>query len=373
MSGTETIKLFYVRHGNIDHATAGWTFTPQEDKAMTFNSFEGHYANKGGKLLGPEFDTTGKEFEFMRFSFEYATPKPAYAGVFFQTKAGAELPDVYAGLDPSDKFTPYELLFYGREDGTVARPFFQSVHGISARNAVIEPLTHADAALYCDRLYQALPPLRRAPAAFGQNHLPKTFAALATGKPWRVVMLGDSIVNDSFNSGFQALLKRQHPQSDLRFVCSVRGSTGCGYYHLPEHFQEDVHDKRPDLLIIGGISNQQGLPVDEAVANVRAVVEQARERYGCEVLLLTGPLGLAWQEGDGKFQPPLEFWAALGKLATEQQIAFQDQGSAWREYLAEAGKPRDWFSRDTHHGNARGEQIVARMLETFFAAPLNNL
>jgi hypothetical protein len=368
----------YRYEGTINRDSPGWTFVAKEEKTRSFNQFEGVYANKGGRLLGPAFAVKEQEFAFMKLTFAYKTPEPAYAGLFFYDANGHELPDFYEGLDPTETFAFYETIFYGRHNSVDAKPFFQSLAGITVKNVRIETISEQDAASWCDHLYATLPPL--AAGSLPNNRLcflPKTVAAMKTGKPWRVVMLGDSIVNDTFNSGFQALLKRLYPQSALHFICSVRGSTGCWFYHEPENFQEYVARHRPDLLIIGGISNffnRSESSFDEALRHIREVAKRARNTLNCEVMLLTGPLGLAWREGGDEnqqvqakpYEAPIAFWQAEAKLAEELKIAFQDQASWWRTYLKKSSRLGLWFNRDSHHGNARGKQIVGRMLETFF-------
>ena len=105
-----------------------------------------------------------------------------------------------------------------------------------------EPATAAAAAKWCDSVYAKLPPLNFAPKGNPLALAPKTLDALKTGKPWRILMLGDSIMQDTFHSQFHALVKRAYPMSEVTWLVSVRGSTGCWYYCEPENFKKYVAD-----------------------------------------------------------------------------------------------------------------------------------
>jgi hypothetical protein len=85
------------------------------------------------------------------------------------------------------------------------------------------------------------------------RHLPHTMAKLTTGKQLRVVVLGDSIVNDTFRMrgpGWGAIGK--HYDSRVTVVKSVRGSCGAQWYAKENRIQEWVLAHKPDLVMIGG-------------------------------------------------------------------------------------------------------------------------
>ena len=199
--------------------------------------------------------------------------------------------------------------------------------------------------------------------------LPKTKEAFKSGKPWRIVMLGDSIINDTFNSNFQALLKRDYPASNLEIICSVRGGTGCWHYQTPENFKAYVADLKPDLLIIGGISHNFD------ASAVASVIAQA-QKYGCEIMLMTGPMAADWREYD-KSAPAVAlpeqqlesapFILELKAVADNAKVEFFDMQTQWHEYLGASKKPWQWFHRDRVHANDRGKQILGRMLTAYLA------
>jgi hypothetical protein len=97
---------------------------------------------------------------------------------------------------------------------------------------------------------------------------------LERGGTLTVVMLGDSIVNDTSRSCWNLLLERIYPAVEIEKVTCVRGSTGCWWYREPGRVKAYVLDDGPDLVIIGGISQRGDL------ASIRDVLRQIRADRG---------------------------------------------------------------------------------------------
>jgi hypothetical protein len=55
------------------------------------------------------------------------------------------------------------------------------------------------------------------------------------------------------------------------------------------------------------------------------------------------------------------------KLAREEDVEFLDIRGPAGEYIRDSGKPYSWFTRDPIHANVRGGQVLARILEAWFA------
>jgi len=206
--------------------------------------------------------------------------------------------------------------------------------------------------------------------------LPRTFEAMRTGKPWKVVLLGDSIMNDTSHSSFPALLKKHYPALDWRVTYSIRGGTGCWYYRELEHFKAFVSDFKPDLVVIGGISHDLDLDA------VKSVVESIRrELSGTEILLLSGPVGVDRRETEYDVTkifrsdhytgiPPTErderpdyraYYASLKAYADSEGLAFGDVEDAWARYTFGSGLPFRFLLRDAIHANEFGKAILARI------------
>ncbi len=364
----------YTQAGAVTDRTEGWTFIPSVSAGKkVYQEAEGYYSDKGGQLLGPLVATDQNEFAYYQCCFDARAPRGGYWGASFEDKMGrAIVSDNYSSLYPHPEKQHYEQVLYGRENAVGMHPFFQSVAGIEVWNLEIKPISVDWVAEWCDLLYQTLPRVERGAPSDRLKEIPRTVEAMKNGKPWRVVMLGDSIVNDTFNSNFQALWKQAYPKAELQFICSVRGSTGCWYYQEPEAFKKYIQELRPDLLMIGGISHR-----DDA-KGISQVIRMTKEKVGCEIVLMTGPLGKDWRAHEGSQEAtalsvqkwsPNPFIEKQRQIAEEMKIGFWDLESEWHHYLGGSKKPWRWYQRDEVHGNDRGKQIIARILERIVKEP----
>jgi dienelactone hydrolase len=214
--------------------------------------------------------------------------------------------------------------------------------------------------------YRQIPPLKFMPAADRWQRLPRTATILGQGQgEWRVVMLGDSIVNDTSRSNWDGLLQELYPHCKITKTTCVRGSTGCWWYKEPGRVQRYVLDHKPDLLIIGGISQR------DDIDSIRDVIRQVRDKSNCDILLMSGAFGDVDPRDDRQwtFDIPAagdDYRARLKHLAEETGVAFLDMTALWGKYVRESGKDLDYFKRDPIHANERGEQILGRILLGYF-------
>ena len=131
-------------------------------------------------------------------------------------------------------------------------------------------------------------------------------------------------------------------------------------------------DYGPDLVIIAGISNS-------GPGSFRNFIRLCREGSEAEIMVMNGVFG-------PRFPPAVEAArekAAAGRktadgtgrpgpgrlelMAREEKVAFLDLRAAVTEYLIGSKKPYEYFMRDGAHPNARGKQIIARIVEKYFA------
>ena len=224
-----------------------------------------------------------------------------------------------------------------------------------------------------EQAYAGIPPVRYEPPADRWKRLPRTATILGKekGEPreLRVVMLGDSIVNDTSRSGWDGILQRHYPNCRITKITCVRGSTGCWWYKEPGRVKRYVLDHRPDLLVIGGISQR------EDVDSIRDVIAQVRRDSGCDVLLMTGAFGTTNPRDDKQWRFEIDpkgndYRARLMRLAAEVNAGFLDMTGQWGKYVRESGRDLEWFKRDTIHANERGEQILGRILAAHLAPPV---
>ena len=411
--GLVTDKTPGFRFGNV-------TFTDNDRVCAKFDAVEMSETAKG-RLTTKKLRLPSKEQgkgAYFKFSFDckYAftpgtpggKPQRCNQGVFFYDKNGRVLPDCYDTLYPDDgergMGRHYERVLYAWDEVDTFEVFFQKPWAMNEKNGdrcslevsnvKIETATWEDAAEYADRIYAeiaAKAPLDFAPEGDWTALLPRTMDALKTGKPWRVVMLGDSIIQDTFHSQFHALVKREFPASNVEWILSMRGGTGCWHYCLAENFYPYVVDHRPDLLIIGGISNwavhdetgRKDVGPTGSDAMLR-VAKLARERLGCEVLVVNQPLhsdrrprpasvdasapppkmpfSAQWL---GTLSPKLEY-DALRRRCEAAKIQWWDELVPCYTWLFGSGLPFEWYSRDAVHSGELGKQIIGRVMLGYF-------
>ncbi|RMG01337.1 MAG: SGNH/GDSL hydrolase family protein [Planctomycetota bacterium] len=218
-----------------------------------------------------------------------------------------------------------------------------------------------------DAIYADMQPLEYDPPADRWQHIPRTIDRLRFGPKLKVVMLGDSIVNDTSRSGWEKLVERMYPRCTIEKITSVRGSTGCWYYRDPEQLETYVLRHKPDLLMIGGISHRND------IESIRAVIRQVREALNPdpEIILMTPVFGPddPRDDPDWSYAVPGDdsFRARLKRLAEEEQVEFLDMTGPWGRYIRTCGEDIHWFKRDYIHANAKGEAILGRILERYFA------
>lgn len=319
-------------------------------------------------------------FVYYRVSFIAKSARTGFRVANFLDAAGRQLPaDDHDSLETAATWTPGQFFVQAREDATHLRVGFGAEGAeLQVDDVRVTPVTRDEILAAGDELGRALPPLtcRLDPERWTQ--LPRTMQALREGRPLRLLLLGDSIVNDLGNSLFHLQLERLYPGAQITLLRSIRGGTGCRAYR--RQVGELVIAKAPDLVIIGGISN------DFDAAAVRSVVEQARKgvKKPVEFLVMTGASlepGMTYGlKARGFDSPPAEvrqkavadeaaFYAKLVEWRAEMRWATLDMRGLWEDYLAQGGRPRAWYQRDFVHTNARGRQLLSGILVQFFQPP----
>ena len=389
--------------GMVTDKSDGWRFQSSGGNGgSSFNPLEGWYPDKGGKLISPRI-AIPKTGAYYKLSFTGFAPERAFEAVAFYDGEGNMIADNYDVVYPGAT-NKYERIVFVHEGVKEVEVFFQSTKGCTVSDVRFEPATVEEAAVWCDKVYAKLPPVKVEPTGNAFLSAPKTLDALKTGKPWRILMLGDSIVQDTFHSQFHALVKRAYPKSDITWLVSVRGSTGCWYYRFPENFEKYVTAYRPDCVIVGGISNWRAASGDFPVTGNDAIFEVGEKirASGVELIVVSPALSVdtRMKEGSKEYTPlaPREYDAAaeaealaltIDKYANKpsglsrEGFAELKEGCAKRvwgyidaftpsyRWLYESGLPWSWYSRDYVHSGELGKQVLARiMLEDFTATPL---
>jgi lysophospholipase L1-like esterase len=248
----------------------------------------------------------------------------------------------------------------------VASPGTARMGGFLLNGSVADAFAGMSTIERIDAIYAAMDPIVYRPPASRFANIPKTMSKLRDGGELRMVLLGDSIMGNTSASSFELLLMRRYPKCKIVKIASLRSSTGCKYYREDHRVQEYVLKHNPDLLVIGGISNG-----GDAEA-VRSVIQQVRaQKPDTEVLLLTPVFGAMRDEHIRTFTREIDtttsnFRFNMQKVAAEEKCAFFDMTGPWWAYIQDSGKTYGWFMGDAVHANARGCQIIGRLLEIWF-------
>jgi lysophospholipase L1-like esterase len=118
--------------------------------------------------------------------------------------------------------------------------------------------------------------------------------------------------------------------------------------------------------MIGGISQRND------VDSIREVIHQVRAKQQPEILLMTPAFGFEESDFIKEWTYSIKpdgtgYRARLQRLAADEKCEFVDMTGPWWQYVLDSGKTYGWFRGDDVHANERGTQILARILEKYFA------
>ena len=159
--------------------------------------------------------------------------------------------------------------------------------------------------------------------------------------------------------------------SKVTNVCSARSSTGCWWYKDDNRVDGWVFSHSPDLLVIGGVSQR------DDVESMRSVIRQCRaKRPELEILVMTPVFGqegsrkmhawnVGWDEDPDKAEHP--FRRQVRDMCAKEKVAFFDINAPLRRYVLDSGMDMGYFHRDIVHSNVRGQTVLGRLIEAWFA------
>ncbi len=358
-----------------DRLPEGWHLTPMPHSSVSDQPVpilvpsEGAMSVQQARLESPAFSVV--PFQYYRVEMVVqAQQKTLWAMTFYDQNDTMLLADFYSSFNPSADLRKQVFYVQAKANATQAEFWLQPGADQTAYLGWVRITPAQDSAeilRWQDSIYRSVPPLRYQPPANRWEYLPRTMNTLRAGDQVRVVMLGNSIINDTGNAGWELPVEAQYPGADLEVITSVRGSTGCTYYQHNNRVDTFVVQYQPDLLMIGGISNHND------TAAMRSVIRQVRQGVNPspEIMVLSGPLG---RDGDPRTNPDFrvlpsadDFRTQLEKLCVEEGVEYFDMKSAWGAYLTQSNASYDYYLRDPLHANARGRQVLAQMLAAYFA------
>lgn len=328
---------------------------------------------EAGAVVSRPFPVT--PFHYYRITCRARSAARALWAALPLTADGREIAaDVYDAIDPAPAWQERSFIVRAHADAATMRVRLQpDAAPLSVRGVSVEEVSAEAAAAWCDEVAAQCPLLDFAPAADRWSRLPRTMQRLRDGGPLRVVMLGDSICNDTSNSLFETRLARLYPQARIEVVTSVRGATGCWWYKDESRVKDFVLAYAPNLVVIAGISH--GFDPE----SIRTVIRQVREGCDAEMLVTTGAvtppsyLKQLFLRTNAKTRTPTElmdamesFTPRLRRVCDDEKAEFFDTRRAWDDWMLRTAAGFELVSRDAIHANSRGKQILGRTLVRFF-------
>ena len=351
----------------------------ERPKRLPVADFPGEFPfeKKGDRVECPSFklDKTPDENAWYRLTFSAKAETNGYWWVDMEDKDGKGLPDVNSRLDASSEWKDYTVCVPTRPDAVTARIAFVAKKAVAVRDVRMTRLSLADASEMAKRAYAAGPKLKVEATAKDWSLIPNTRVAIKVAKDFNIVFLGDSIMNDTWCGGLNALLSAEYPDTVFRSYLSVRGSTGCWYYHEPAHFEEYVAQYKPNFVVIGGISNyQEGrMSVQQAEDWVVETISRCKA-IGAEVAVCSPAKSREFRTSAA----PAPFAANgdvpwlrsdyLRRAAERTGVQFWDMTTGPCGAVAESGRPLGWFNRDEVHSDDCGKVLNGMMLYLYFNA-----
>ncbi|MHB9131338.1 MAG: SGNH/GDSL hydrolase family protein [Armatimonadota bacterium] len=267
-----------------------------------------------------------------------------------------------AGTDAAVKWTKQSTCFSAPPGVAYVQLVFEPQNGkvVGIDDVTVRQVTPKEGVRWANAIYATVKPIAYTPPADRWQSLPKTRTILEKGGMLRMVLLGSSNMNDMAGSCPELLLRQKYPKVNCISIPSVRGSSGCKYFSAPEQVKSYILDQHPDVLVIECSS------FGSDIASICSVIQQVRAACDADIVLATtafyNPEWLKPIDPNGA-----DFFAGVLRLSQEEHTGFIDFGRSFSRYIADCGKPVDYYLRDTHHLNDRGKQVLARIFAGYFA------
>ncbi|HOJ40247.1 MAG TPA: SGNH/GDSL hydrolase family protein [bacterium] len=344
-----------------DPTERGWHATGADGHQPAWLKNQGLSASACLSIPAGHWDSPAfsvKPFSCYQVRYWLKCGRNSYAAAIFYDRDGRELPsDHYTGADPSATWQERKLCFLAKAEASQAKVRFRCLsEPLLVDEVEISQVAEAQVLTWLDDIYSTMPALACRVPAEGVKPLAHFLKKLKGTGRLRIVLVGDSVVNDISNSFFHLLLQRHFPQIRIEVVSATKSGGNCAYYGQDQPLSQHILLFQPDLVMVGGISHGGNTEA------IRQLVEKVTQVSQADILLLTGAFITPERQRGSDYPERLRL------LASQLGTGFLDTETIWSEYVALSGHPADWFLRDSHHANERGKQVIARLLEKFFCA-----
>jgi hypothetical protein len=201
--------------------------------------------------------------------------------------------------------------------------------------------------------------------------MPNAINRLDSGQPLNVVMVGDSIIHDTFSTFFDARVDRRYPTGARLDVHElVASGAGAAYWMQNNRIRDQVMPLNPQLLMFGGVST----PITD-ISLFGEMIRQARAINPAVEIVLMSPL--AGDFDNPYLNPTLvqpfdpvngtDYRAQLYRFAQQQGVQFWDMTTPWASYILNSGLPYSYFLRDGVHMNGYGDMLTGEIVSGYFS------
>jgi acyl-CoA thioesterase I len=197
--------------------------------------------------------------------------------------------------------------------------------------------------------------------------LQKSIERLQTGKPIRIIALGDSLTQGwmarkGYLDYLSEMLKKKYPESRPSIVNrGIPGDTAeGGLYRL----RGDVLDLDPDLVFLQFALNDAFTGVNPEVFKntISAMISQIRSDTDAEILLLTS---VPIMHGEEDFMAE-KFYSRLIAISEEEKVPIVQVHQYWKKRIAGGVDFRSLIQFDLVHPNAEGYRLMAEAIMEMF-------
>jgi lysophospholipase L1-like esterase len=198
-------------------------------------------------------------------------------------------------------------------------------------------------------------------------------------KPKKVIFFGDSITQQGMKAGgYISLLKKTIDTTKFELIGA--GIGGNKVYDLYLRIEEDVLNKKPDLVIVYvGINDvwhkmnaRTGTDYDKYLKFYQAIINKI-QATGSKVVLCTPSVIGEKKDGTNEVDADLTKYAdGIRALAEKNKLPLCDLRKAFTEYEAKNNtndQEKGILTTDKVHLNATGNQLVADQMLPFIKIP----
>jgi len=241
---------------------------------------------------------------------------------------------------------------------------FSNTNSLRVDDVVIERVGTAEAAALNDSAINHIdnpipgPPLNHADVrAFTSTsrfrYLPRTRRILQWGGVLRVVGLGDSLMANTFNGQWDALVMRAFPCVRVQPLAATCNQCGVDDWNAAD-LQTNLYSLKPDLIYIGGVSSVYNDATDwnGLIAKIKANLP------GTDIVL-----GSYTKGGDAGVSS-----AFLTTVAAANKVGFFDAATSIDNFFTDSGASIGTYLFDGVHLDEVGQEVPARAFAWFLGA-----